>query len=203
MLRFVIDGPLAAAPAHHWRIDANIAVAGAGPIGNPAPADAVFHLHIEPVATATGVEVMARVGVIAPPGIFEPVGHLYGLGIGIDPVRKHDRVAINHPCRRNRIFGVPNAHCAGIGANAKIVDITFVQRDAVDDRTAGASCVDVGRTGRYYVLFNIRRPGCGRRLFFAVGKRSRAASQQTDDHQKENGDGVLANHSCSFRLLLR
>src|SRR5690606_12877034 len=109
-LRLVVDSPLAATAAHHGRIDADPAVAGACPVGNARPADAIFHAHVQGVTTAVVVEMVAGVGKEALPRILEPGGDLLRLGVGRNPVLERVVDAVLRAVGSRGNLGVPHAH---------------------------------------------------------------------------------------------
>ena len=146
VLRLVVDRSLAAAAAHHRRVDADPAVAGTGPVGDARPADAVLHLDVDGVVAAGVVEVMAGIGVEALPGILEPGGHLLRLGVAVDPVLQVVGDAIFHTLRHAHHFGVIDPDGLVAAADRERARDALVQQQAINRRTAGAGGCDAADT---------------------------------------------------------
>ncbi len=138
VLRLVVDRGLAATAAHHRRVDADAAVAGAAPVGDARPADAVLHLDVDGVAAAIVVEVMAGIGVEALPGVLEPGGHLLRLRVAVDPVLQVIVDAIFHARRRAHHLGVIDFDRLVDAANWKRAGDALVQQQSINRRAAGA-----------------------------------------------------------------
>ena len=104
--------------------------AGAAPVGNARPADAIFHAHVDHVATAGVVEMMAGVGEIALPGFLEPLGDLLRFGVAVDPVLQHVIDAVLGAVGCHRVFGVPDADAFADAADGEIARDALVEGDA-------------------------------------------------------------------------
>ena len=144
---FVVNRPLAAAVADRRRVDADPAIAGARPIGNARPADAIFHAHIEIVAATGVIEMVTGVSKVALPRLFKPFGDLFGFGITVDPVLQGIGGAIFGAHGGGHVLGVPDGDRFAGATNGKVTGNTLIQGDAVNRGAAGT-----GRGGRHRAI---------------------------------------------------
>ena len=147
MLGLVVNRPLAAIVTYSGRIDADPAIAGASPIGDPRPANAIFHAHVKIVAATGIIEMMTGIGKVALPRFFKPFGHLFGFPITVDPVLQGIGGAIFGAHGGGHVLGVPDGDRFAGATNGKVTGNTLIQGDAVNRGAAGT-----GRGGRHRAI---------------------------------------------------